>query len=140
MFTVLFISHDADLRAVAARVLRKNGADVVPAAHAGHATLACRKQQDFDVIVVEEEMADERGTAIAERLRRYCPDAQLVRMCEDDAEVRDVEAGIRLVRPFLADQLIDAVVAAAAISVVLRNQPASPPADPGYTRRRAIIR
>jgi CheY-like chemotaxis protein len=124
MFTVLFISHDADLRAVASRVLRKNGADVVAAAHAGHATLACRKRQDFDVIVVEEEMADERGTAIAKRLRRYCPGAQLVRMCDDDADVRDVEVGIRLVRPFVAEQLIDAVVAAAATSVVMSEQSA----------------
>jgi CheY-like chemotaxis protein len=124
MFTILFISHDADLRAVASRVLRKNGCDVVPVAHAGHATLACIERQDFNVIVVEEQMADEPGTAVAERLRRYCPGAQLVRMCEEDAEVRDVEVGIRLVRPFLAGQLIDAVVAAAAAAVVMSQSSA----------------
>jgi CheY-like chemotaxis protein len=124
MFTILFISHDADLRAVASRVLRKNGCDVVPVAHAGHATLACIERQDFNVIVVEEQMADEPGTAVAERLRRYCPGAQLVRMCEEDAEVRDVEVGIRLVRPFLAGQMIDAVVAAAAAAVVMSQSSA----------------
>ena len=124
MFTILFISHDADLRAVASRVLRKNGCDVVPVAHAGHATLACIERQDFNVIVVEEQMADEPGTAVAERLRRYCPGAQLVRMCEEDAEVRDEEVGIRLVRPFLAGQLIDAVVAAAAAAVVMSQSSA----------------
>lgn len=114
MSTILFISHDADLRAVAARVLRKNGWHVVPAAHAGHATLACMDRQDFDVIVVEDQMADASGATIAERLRRYCPNAYLVRMCDEKTTVRVGEVGFRLQRPFYADDLIDAVVAATA--------------------------
>jgi CheY-like chemotaxis protein len=114
MFTVLFISDDADLRAVAARVLRKNGCQVVPAAHAGHATLACMDRQDFDVIVVEDQIGGESGAAVAARLRRYCPGAHLVRMCDEGEAVRRGEVGIRLERPFLAGHLIDAVVAAAA--------------------------
>ena len=118
MFTVLFISHDADLRAVASRVLRKNGCHVVPAAHAGHATLACMDQQDFDVIVVEDQMGGEWGAAIAARLQRYCPDAHLVRMCDEGEAIRRREVGIRLERPFLAGHLIDAVVAAAAATAV----------------------
>jgi CheY-like chemotaxis protein len=113
MSTILFVSHDADLRAVAARVLGKRGWYVALAAHAGHASLACMDRQDFDVILIEDHMPEASGAAIAHRLRRYCPGAQVVRMCDAETPAAD-KGGIRLVRPFYADQLIEAVVMAEA--------------------------
>jgi CheY-like chemotaxis protein len=125
MCTILFVSHDADLRAVASRVFAKNGWHVALAAHAGHASLACMDRQDFDVIVIEDQMPEAPGATIADRLRRYCRDAQVIRMCDKGTPVRSGEKGIRLVRPFNADHLISAVVdAATAKAVVIRKKSA----------------
>jgi CheY-like chemotaxis protein len=121
MPTVLFVSHDADLRAVAARVLIGAGCLVTSAAHAGHASLACMAREHFDVLVIEDQMADGSGAAIADRLRRYCPDVQVVRMC--DATPAAGAEGVAVVRPFTADDLISAIVDAA-----------------DYARRRATTR
>jgi DNA-binding NtrC family response regulator len=121
MARVLFVSHDADLRAVASRVLVKAGCDVTPAAHAGHASLACMARETFEVLVIDDRMADGSGALIAARLRRYCPDVQVVWMCE--ARPAEPVEGIAVVRPFTADDLIRAVTAAA-----------------DYTRRGATIR
>jgi CheY-like chemotaxis protein len=110
MLSVLFVSHDDDLRAVAARVLQKTGCRVSVAAHAGHASLACLFQPAFDVVVVENRMPEGSGLAIAERLRRYCPDLAVVRMCGAPSEAPG--EGVAIVRPFTADDLIDAVVEA----------------------------
>lgn len=107
MPTVLFVSHDADLRAVASRVLVHASCQVTAVAHAGHASLACMERDAFDVVVIEDEMADGSGTAIADRLRRYCPDVQVVRMC--NAKPGAGGEGIAVVRPFTADDLIGAV-------------------------------
>jgi DNA-binding NtrC family response regulator len=106
MPTVLFVSHDADLRAVASRVLVKAGCHVTAAAHAGHASLACMKV-DFDVLVIEDRMPDGPGAIVAERLRRYCPGAQIVWMCDVKPALAPEE--ITVVRPFTADDLIGAV-------------------------------
>ncbi len=107
---VLFVSHDADLRAVASRVLVRAGWEVTPAAHAGHASLACMALETFDVVVIDDRMADGVGDIIPARLRRYCPNVQVVRMC-DEGPAAPAE-GIAVVRPFTADDLIGAVAAA----------------------------
>src|SRR5258708_8952678 len=120
MSRVLFVSHDADLRAVASRVLVRAGCDVTPAAHAGHASLACMARETFDVLVIDDRMADGSGALIAARLRRYCPDVQVVRLCE--MRPAAPAEGIPGVRPFTADDLICRV---------------APPAD--LTRRRPTI-
>ena len=109
MSTVLFVTHDADLRAVASRVLVNAGYQVTPVAHAGHASLACMAREPFDVVVIEDQMADGAGAAVAERLRRYCPDVQVVRMCDTRPSTADV---VTLLRPFIADDLIGAVAEA----------------------------
>ena len=80
MIAALFVSHDADLRAVASRVLSMAGCKVTAAAHAGHASLACMESEPFDVLVIERQMPDGSGQEIARRLRRYCPSAQVVWM------------------------------------------------------------
>jgi CheY-like chemotaxis protein len=115
MSSILFVSHDNDLRAVAARVLSAAGWQVTAAAHGGHALLACAEGNGFDVLVVEEQMPEETGAALARRLRRYCARMQVV--CMRDRGMRapvDGADAIRVVRPFTADDLIDAVLQAAA--------------------------
>jgi len=108
MPSVLFVSHDGNLRAAAGRALARRGLAVTQAAHGGHALLACVERGAFDALVIEHEMPEGPGSAIAARLRRHCPDLHVVRMC--DAPVEDGE-GIAVVRPFTADDLIDAVQA-----------------------------
>jgi DNA-binding NtrC family response regulator len=116
MSKVLFVSHDPDLRDVASRVLQKVGHDVTTAAHAGHAFLACLERNAFDVLVIENEMADGSSAAIVEWVRRRCPALQVVRMCDPVTTVKG--KGIAVVRPFTADDLIDAVIESASYAVV----------------------
>ena len=111
MSSILFVSHDGDLRAVARRALERAGCRVTVAAHGGHASLACAAGDAFDVLVIESEMPEGPGAAIAGRLRRYFPDLPIVRMCEAGTEAAG--DGIAVVRPFTADDLMDAVVRAA---------------------------
>lgn len=109
MTSVLFVSHDANLRAVAARVLARRGFHVRAVAHGGHAVLACVERGTFDVLVIENDLPEGPGGAIASRLRRHCPQLHVVRMCN----VREGAGGLGLavVRPFTADDLIHAVQA-----------------------------
>jgi CheY-like chemotaxis protein len=106
MISVLFVSHDHDLRAVAARVLRMAGCRVTTAGHRGHALLACMQGPQFDVMVVEDQQADGSAADAVERLRRYCPETPVVWMTDDDPEPT---GGLVLVRPFTCDDLIGAV-------------------------------
>jgi CheY-like chemotaxis protein len=108
MTTVLFVSPDADLRAVASRVLTMAGCQVTTAAHAGHASLACLGRDAFDVLVIEDQMADGTGAELAGRLRRYCPAIQVVRMCEAQPDLTS-SGDLAVVRPFTAHDLIGAV-------------------------------
>jgi hypothetical protein len=75
----------------------------------------------FDVLVIEDQMADGSGTAIAQRLRHYCPDLEVVRMC--DAALTGPADDLTVIRPFTAYDLIGAVSDATV-----------------YTRRGAITR
>jgi DNA-binding NtrC family response regulator len=109
MTSVLFVSHDADLRAVATRVLERAGLRVRTAAHGGHALLACVELGSVDVLVIEQELPEGPGSVVGERLRRHCPDLHVVRMC-DRADVVAKE-GTAVVRPFTADDLIGAIQA-----------------------------
>jgi len=109
MQSVLFVSDDADLRAAAERALARRGLEVTAAAHGGHALLACVERGSFDALVIEHWLPEGSGSAIAARLRRHCPGLHVVRMC--DAGSADEGEGIAVVRPFTADDLIDAVQA-----------------------------
>lgn len=110
MSRVLFVSHDASLRSVASRVLTKAGFFVATATHPGHASLACVAGPPFDVLIVEDELIDGTAGTVARRLRRYCPNMQVVRLCHREAAAGE---GIAVVRPMTADDLIDAVLRAA---------------------------
>lgn len=109
MPTVLFLSPDSDLRAVASRVLTMAGCQVTAVAHSGHASLACIEGGDFDVVVIEDGMADASGDAVVARLQRYCPHAAVVRMSDGLLARRRNDDGITVGRPFKADDLIRAV-------------------------------
>src|SRR5437763_203128 len=102
MASILFVSHDADLRAVAARALARAGFDVKTVAHGGHALLACVERGAFDVLVIEHELPEGAGGAIAARLRRHCPSMRVIRMCDAAAP----GYGRAVVRPFTADDLL----------------------------------
>ena len=109
MTSVLFVSDDGDLRAAAARALARGGYSVTAVAHGGHALLACVEHGSFDALVIEHELPEGSGAAIAERLRRHCPELHVVRMCDASADRGGL--GIAVVRPFTADDLLDAVQA-----------------------------
>ena len=105
MNSVLFVSHDADLRAVASRVLMSAGFRVTAAAHAGHVTLACMTGT-FDVLVVERRMADGTSEAVADRFQRHNPQANIVWIGDEKVEGPG-HPGVA--RPFDAYDLIGAV-------------------------------
>lgn len=111
MHSILVLSHDSDLRAAARRALEHSGWVVATAAHSGHAILAVACG-DVDVLVVENELPEGSGKSVAARLRRYCPGLAVVVMCHRRSIVPADE--IALVRPFTADDLLDAIMSAAA--------------------------
>src|SRR5262249_8810410 len=51
MNSVLFVSHDGDVREAGIRALERGGFDVTPAAHGGHPVLAC-VERGFDVLAI----------------------------------------------------------------------------------------
>ncbi|HET7697349.1 MAG TPA: hypothetical protein VFK57_16665 [Vicinamibacterales bacterium] len=114
MSSVLFVSLDGDLRAVASHVLRKAGWQVTAVAHGGHALLACAGGRRFDVLVVDERTHADSAAALERQLRRDCPDIQTV--CVRDRRAAAADGRVEILRPFTADDLIGAVRSAATAS------------------------
>ena len=108
--TVVVVTPDAALRATAERVIGGAGYRVLTAPHTGHALLACLKAGSVDVLVAELSMDDLSGPALADRLRRVCPDMTALYFA--DAESHDAP-GV-LVRPFTGEDLLAAVATARA--------------------------
>jgi DNA-binding response OmpR family regulator len=107
--SVLLVTDDADLRGVTTRVLEEAGYLVMAAAHSGHAILASL-QQPFDVLVIEQRMAEGSARSIAHRIQRYNPDVCIIRLCaQKSAATCDTD----LVRPFTAEDLLSALRAVA---------------------------
>ena len=100
--TVLLVTGDADLRAVAARVLTREGYRVVVAAHSGHALLAGRRSGPIDLLATEMSMPEMSGPSLADRLRRLHPDLRAVYF----ANAGTPESKGVLVRPFTRDTLL----------------------------------
>jgi DNA-binding NtrC family response regulator len=118
--SVLFVSHDADLRATASRVLIQAGCRVRVAAHSGHASLACIAST-YDVLVVDRLMADGSSAAVADRFKRQYPEANIVWIGDQDP---DGPAGdLTVARPFDAYDLIGAVSDATHLGAASRNEP-----------------
>ncbi len=99
---VLVVTPDANLREVSSRVLSREGYHVLTAAHAGHAVLACLQAGHVDMLAVELSMEDVSGPALAERLRRHCPDLRAVYFAKSGTPECD---GV-IVRPFTRDDLL----------------------------------
>lgn len=100
--TVLFVTGDADLRAVGARVLEREGYDVVTAAHAGHALLAGLTRGRIDILITEFTLDDMPGSALADALLRHHSDLRSVFMADTGTPSRH---GM-VVRPFTRDDLL----------------------------------
>jgi DNA-binding response OmpR family regulator len=100
--TVLFVTGDADLRAVGARVLEREGYDVVCAAHAGHALLAGLMRGRIDILIAELTLDDRPGAALAEAIRRHHSELRSIFLADAGTPRRD---GI-VVRPFTRDDLL----------------------------------
>ena len=99
---VLVVTPDANLRAASARVLADVGYTVLTAAHAGHAVLACLGAGRVDILAVELSMDDVSGPALAERLRRHCPELRTVYFAKSGTP----ECAGVIVRPFTRDDLL----------------------------------
>ncbi|MDQ3420836.1 MAG: response regulator [Acidobacteriota bacterium] len=99
---ILVVTPDANLREVSQRVLSREGYRVLTAAHAGHAVLACLQAGRVDMLAVELSMDDVSGPALAERLRRHCPDLRAVYFAKSGTPECD---GV-IVRPFTRDDLL----------------------------------
>jgi DNA-binding response OmpR family regulator len=107
---VLFVSGDDDLRAVAARVLGREGFVVLTAAHAGHAMLAGLTLDRIDLLISEMVLDDMPGPALAERLRRHHAALRTLFM----ADWGTPEGDGLVVRPFTRDHLLAALASVAA--------------------------
>jgi DNA-binding NtrC family response regulator len=120
--SVLFVSHDPDLRASASRVLTKAGCRVRVAAHSGHASLACIAST-YDVLVVDRLMADGSSDAVADRFRHKYPEANIVWVGDDDSKPAGQTGDLAVARPFDAYELIGAVSDATFLRAAARNHP-----------------
>jgi DNA-binding response OmpR family regulator len=105
---VLFVSGDADLRAVVSRVLDREGYQVQAVAHSGHALLLCRTA-GFDLLVTELCGPDISGPALAEQVRRHCPG--LTALYLGNPGTADGVDNL-LVRPFTRDDLLERIALA----------------------------
>jgi CheY-like chemotaxis protein len=111
MFSILFVSHDVELRGVAMRALERTGCTVTTAAHGGHAMRAVTGGGAFDVVMIENELPEGSGKSVADRLRLNAPGLAIVVMCNRRSIVPADE--IAVIRPFTAEDLIAAAVHAA---------------------------
>ena len=102
---VLFVSEDADLRAVATRVLERDGYKVSAASHSGHALLSALSTP-VDILVAELSSPEMSGPALADSLRRLHPEMKAVFMGQPGTP-----DGIDhvVVRPFTRDDLLSRI-------------------------------
>ncbi len=101
--TILMVTGDENLNAVATRVLEQEGYDVVIARHAGHAFLAALTRSRIDVLITELTLDDMSGEALAATLRRHHPALRSLFIADDPAR----QSERTLVRPFTRDELLD---------------------------------
>jgi CheY-like chemotaxis protein len=112
--TLLLVTGDADLRAVTARVLTREGYHVIAAAHSGHAVLAGLTGR-IDILVSELELDETSGPALAATLLLHHPSLRAVYFANAGTPAAD---GV-IVRPFTRDDLVlelDAVGAPATLA------------------------
>ena len=87
------------------------------AAHTGHAILVSTQRSAFDVLIVEQRLADGHARAVVERLQEWNPNVRTLRLC--DAGTSGPTA---LVRPFTADSLLKKLEALARRTATTRRR------------------
>jgi DNA-binding response OmpR family regulator len=102
---VLFVNADGELRAVVTRVLEREGYEVRPVAHSGHALLLVRTDS-FDVVIAELTGPDVSGPTLVEQLRRQCPALTAVYFASPGTP-EGVDHVV--VRPFTRDDLLERI-------------------------------
>jgi len=112
--TVLLVTGDDDLRAVAGRVLAREGYRVVAAAHSGHALLASMTSGPIDVVATELRLDDMSGPALVERLRRHHPALQAIYLASSGTP----RGESTLVRPFNREDLLARLTAVLSAATV----------------------
>lgn len=100
--TVLIVTGDENFSAVASRVLKREGYEVVTASHAGHAMLAALTTIRIDVLITDLDLDNISGERLAATLRRHHPRLRSLFMAQPAAARQD---GV-LVRPFTRDELL----------------------------------
>jgi DNA-binding response OmpR family regulator len=114
----LLVTPDTNLSEAAARALEGDGYRVLRAAHSGHAVLALLEGGRVDVAAIELSMDDVSGPALAERLRRQCPEMRTVFFAQSGTP----ECEGVLVRPFTRDDLLARVGLSLATLALDRGQ------------------
>ena len=109
---ILFVTGNADLRAVVERVLGREGYEITTASHSGHALLAGFECEHIDVLISELQLDGTTGETIAASLRRYHPAIRAVYMADTGTPPRP---GV-VVRPFTRDDLVREIEACRVIS------------------------
>ena len=109
---VLFVTGNADLRAVVARVLGREGHEVTTAAHSGHALLAGLECERIDILITDVQLDGVTGEWVAASLRRYHRDMHALFMANPGTPAR---AGV-LVRPFTSDDLVREIDASCGVT------------------------
>jgi signal transduction histidine kinase/FixJ family two-component response regulator len=83
--TVLVVEDQADVRQVAARILRRYGYHVLEASNAGEALLVCERHPEaIDLLLSDVVMPKMTGGELAQRLLRRRPDMQVLYMSGHD--------------------------------------------------------
>ncbi|HEX7702767.1 MAG TPA: response regulator, partial [Kofleriaceae bacterium] len=147
--TVLFVETQAELRAVAARVLGDAGCTVLEAANGEEARRICVSHDGaIDVVMIDIALSDERGDLLVRTLHELRPQLQVILMSGFPSSSLGA-SGDRpselLAKPFSPNQLRNAVAAATFDGVVTRHsEPSLQPrvliADDDPTLRKMLTR
>jgi hypothetical protein len=106
--TLLLVTGDPDLRAATARILTREGYNVITAAHSGHALLA-GLTVPIDILISELELEETSGRSLADTLRQHHPRLRALYFGNAGTQPAD---GV-IVRPFTRDDLLVELEAAA---------------------------
>jgi two-component system, NtrC family, response regulator PilR len=110
---ILIVDDDAEMRALLAGELRREGYQVTGAADGAEAVLACRSAQ-FDVILMDKNMPGPSGLDLLPGLRRTWPHSQIIMMTAFGDVSSSVEATQKgaadfLFKPFRIEEMKSAI-------------------------------
>jgi two-component system nitrate/nitrite response regulator NarL len=82
----LIVDDNADFLASASRLLKSQGLEVVGCASSGEEALKLAEKHQPDVVLVDVELGDEDGVAVAEHLRERSPSSSVILISAYDRE------------------------------------------------------